>query len=123
MAQATRDDVLKALDSVIDPQSGRSVVHEDMIQGLVLKEGHVGFVLEVDPGRGPKAEPLLKACEDAVNALPGVLSVTAVLTAHQGEPVPRPQRHSHAEHRHASAPQAGIPGVGAIGNLLSNKAR
>jgi len=121
MAQATRDDVLKALDSVIDPQSGRSVVHEDMIQGLVLKDGHVGFVLEVDPGRGPKAEPLLKACEDAVNALPGVLSVTAVLTAHQGEPAPRPARHDHAGHHHTPAPQTGIPGVGAIIAVASGK--
>jgi len=121
MAQATRDDVLKALDSVIDPQRGRSVVHEDMIQGLVLKEGHVGFVLEVDPGRGSKAEPLLKACEDAVNALPGVLSVTAVLTAHQGEPVSRPARHDHAGHRHAPAPPTGIPGVGAIIAVASGK--
>ena len=35
------------------------------------------------PARGRDAEPLRKACEDAVAALPGVLSVTAVLTAHQ----------------------------------------
>jgi ATP-binding protein involved in chromosome partitioning len=121
MPKATRDDVLKALDGVIDPQSGRSVVQEDMVQGLVLKDGHVGFVLEVDPGRGPKAEPLLKVCEDAVNALPGVLSVTAVLTAHQDEPAPHPARHSHADHRHTPAPQAGIPGVGAIIAVASGK--
>jgi len=122
MPKATRDDVLKALDDVIDPQSGRSVVQEDMVQGLVLKDGHVGFILEVDPSRGPKAEPLLKACEDAVNALPGVLSVTAVLTAHQDEPAPRPAaRHGHAEHRHTQAPQAGIPGVGAIIAVASGK--
>jgi ATP-binding protein involved in chromosome partitioning len=121
MPKATRDDVLKALDGVIDPQSGRSVVQEDMVQGLVLKDGHVGFVLEVDPGRGPKAEPLLKVCEDAVDALPGVLSVTAVLTAHQDEPAPHPARHSHADHRHTPAPQAGIPGVGAIIAVASGK--
>ena len=45
-----RDDVLKALDQVIDPVSGRTVVQQDMIQGLVVKDGHVGFVLEVAPG-------------------------------------------------------------------------
>src|SRR5689334_1636698 len=43
----SRDDILKALDQVIDPASGRTVVQQDMIQGLVVKEGHVGFVLEV----------------------------------------------------------------------------
>ena len=47
-----RDDILKALDGVIDPVSGRSGVHEDMIHGLAVKDGHVGFVLEVAPSRG-----------------------------------------------------------------------
>ena len=111
MAQATRNDVLKALDAVIDPQSGRSVVQQDMIQGLVLKDGHVGFALEVDPKRGAEAEPLCKACEEAVHALPGVLSVTAVLTAHKGGEAPRP----------APPRPAGIPGVGAIIALASGK--
>jgi len=54
---ATREDVLKALDQVIDPVSGRTVVQEDMIQGLVVKDGHAGFVLEVQAGRGPQSEP------------------------------------------------------------------
>ncbi len=35
------------------------------------------------PRAGRDAEPLRKACEEAVKTLPGVLSVTAVLTAHQ----------------------------------------
>ena len=43
----SRDDVLKALDQVVDPVSGRTVVQQDMISGLVVKDGHVGFVLEV----------------------------------------------------------------------------
>jgi len=111
MAQATRNDVLKALDAVIDLQSGRSVVQQDMIQGLVLKDGHVGFALEVDPKRGAEAEPLCKACEEAVHALPGVLSVTAVLTAHKGGEAPRP----------APPRPAGIPGVGAIIAVASGK--
>ncbi len=34
MAHATRDEVLRALDQVIDPVSGRSVVQEDIVQGL-----------------------------------------------------------------------------------------
>jgi len=39
---ATREDVLKALDQVMDPVSGRTVVQQDMIQGLVIKDGHDG---------------------------------------------------------------------------------
>jgi ATP-binding protein involved in chromosome partitioning len=115
MPHPTRDEVLKALDQVIDPVSGRSVVQEDIVQGLVLRDGHVGFAVEVDPRRGPAAEPLRRACEDAVAKLPGILSVTAVLTAHQtAAPKPQPQRE-------APPPPAGIPGVGAIIAVASGK--
>ncbi|HEY0107927.1 MAG TPA: iron-sulfur cluster assembly protein, partial [Rhizomicrobium sp.] len=83
MGQVTREAVLRALDRIIDPASGRSVVQEDIVQGLAIRDGNVGFAVEVDAARGGAAEPLRKACEDAVAALAGVLSVTAVLTAHQ----------------------------------------
>jgi ATP-binding protein involved in chromosome partitioning len=109
---ASRDDVLRALDGVIDPVSGRSVVHEDMIQGLVVRDGHIGFALEVAPSRGAGAEPLRKACEDAVAALSGVLSVTAVLTAHSEAEAPR---------RRGPAPQVGLDGVGAVIAVASGK--
>ena len=114
---ATREDVLKALDQVIDPVSGRTVVQEDMIQGLVVKDGHVGFVLEVAAGRGPQSEPLRKICEAMVLGVAGVKSVTAVLTAHEGQPPEKaPERPRHAP----PAPQ-GIPGVGAIIAVASGK--
>jgi ATP-binding protein involved in chromosome partitioning len=85
---ATRDDILHALDQVIDPASGRSVVQQNMIAGLTLRNGHVGFALEVPPSQGPAAEPLRAASEAAVAKLPGVLSVTVVLTAHRAAPAP-----------------------------------
>jgi ATP-binding protein involved in chromosome partitioning len=116
-----RDDILKALDQVIDPVSGRSVVQQNMIAGLVLREGHVGFALEVPAARGPTAEPLRAACEAAARNVPGVLSVTAVLTAHQdsdasGQPAP------HQPHR-APARQANeaLEGVGHIIAVASGK--
>ena len=118
MASATREDVLKALEKVVDPASGKSVVAADMIEGLVVKGGHVGFALQVDPARGRDAEPLRKQCEDAVNALPGVLSVTAVLTAHQARQQAQSQR-THAPHA-APAP-TGIPGVTSIIAVASGK--
>ena len=124
MAHATRDEVLKALDRIIDPVSGRSVVQQDIVQGLVLRDGNVGFAVEVDPARGPSAEPLRKACEDAVAALPGVLSVTAVLTAHQAS---APQRGAHSHGPAPARPRAdppapmGIPGVAAVIAVASGK--
>ncbi len=87
----SKNDVLHALDQVIDPVSGRSVVQQDMVQGLVVRDGHVGFALEVPAERGRTAEPLRAQVEAAAKAVPGVLSVTAVLTAHED---------SHAGHDH-----------------------
>ena len=52
-----------------------------MVSGVVNRDGNIGFSIEVDAERGPKMEPLRKAAEVVVSALPGVLSVTAVLTA------------------------------------------
>jgi ATP-binding protein involved in chromosome partitioning len=79
-----------------------------MVTGLVLKNGNVGFSIEVDPREGPKLEPLRRAAEKAVEQLPGVLSVTAVLTAHHGGGPATPQPHAHAHgHGHAhNHPQA-----------------
>src|ERR1700760_672824 len=111
---ASRDDVLRALDQVIDPVSGRTVVQENMITGLVVRDGHVGFAVEVPPARGPQSEPLRAACEAGVAKLPGILSVTAVLTAHQGA-APPPARP-------AQPPQPqGIPGVASIIAVASGK--
>src|ERR1700761_2685056 len=90
-----RDDVLKALDQVIDPVSGRTVVQQDMIQGLVVKDGHVGFALEVASDQGRKSEPLRKICEAMVLGVKGVKSVTAVLTAHEDQPQTGHEHHHH----------------------------
>ena len=135
-----REDILKALDQVIDPASGRTVVQQDMIQGLVVKDGHIGFVLEVAADRGPQSEPLRKICEAMVLGVKGVKSVTAVLTAHEDQP--QAARSEHAHHHHApkhSAPPArqtnqgpavprqappapaGIPGVKNIIAVASGK--
>jgi len=108
---ATRDDVLKALSRVRDPESGKSVVEAGLVQGLVLRDGNAGFAIEVAEARGRAAEPLRLACEEAVRAVPGVLSVTAVLTAHHDTAAPREQRRE----------PAGIPGVKAVIAVASGK--
>ncbi|MBI3705819.1 MAG: iron-sulfur cluster carrier protein ApbC, partial [Rhizobiales bacterium] len=64
-----------------------------------------------------------KACEDAVLALSGVTSVTAVLTAHrEAAPAPpRAQARAPAHGRPQASRMAGIPGVGAIIAVASGK--
>ncbi len=73
--------VLEALKDIKDPARGADIVALGMVSGLIVKDGNVGFAIEVDPRRGAALEPLRKAAEKAVHALDGVTSVTAVLTA------------------------------------------
>ena len=116
--------VLAALATVIEPDSGRDVVSLKMVSGLVVKDGNVGFSLEVDPARGEALEPLRQAAEAAVFALDGVSSVTAVLTAHSagGEsaaPAAPPGGDTGAGGAGARAPL--LPDVGAIIAVASGK--
>ena len=53
---------------------------------MVIKEGHVGFTIEIDPKDKDQADQLRAAAEKAILALDGVLSATAMLTAHQSGP-------------------------------------
>ena len=133
MAGPTEDDIKRALEEVRDPVSGQNVIAAGLIDGLALRNNHVSFAVEVPADRGPTSEPLRKACEDAVNGVPGILSVTAVLTAHresnaspQARPAPQNGGHNHA-HNHAhgkTAPmsrEAGVPGVRSIIAVASGK--
>jgi len=119
MSADTKQQILDALGHVTDPDKGADIVSLGMVSGLVIRDGNVAFAIEVESERGPRLEPLRKAAEKAVEALPGVLSVTAVLTA-QAPP------------RRGAAPQAApsggvrtargaVPGVGAIVAVASGK--
>jgi ATP-binding protein involved in chromosome partitioning len=121
MAQVTEAQVLEALRGVSDPDRQQDIVSLNMISGLVVKGPNIAFSIEVDPKRGPQLESLRQSAEKAVLALPGVSSVTAVLTAHREAPA-APQR---APHGHAHAPQQPakplVPGVKAIIAVASGK--
>jgi ATP-binding protein involved in chromosome partitioning len=102
MAAVTENEVLDALKGVADPDKGSDIVSLGMVSGLVVKDGNVGFSIEVDPERGPKLEPLRQAAEAAVGGISGVLSVTAVLTAERAQgagPAQDGGGHSH-DHDH-----------------------
>ena len=89
MSRVTEAQVLEALKRIEESDGGGDVVGRGMISGLAVKDGNVFFALEVAAKDGAAKEPLRVACEKAVRALPGVVSATAVLTAHRGtEPAP-----------------------------------
>src|SRR5579859_4195966 len=116
MAEVGRENVLKALARVVDPASGKPIAEAGLVQGLVVKSGHVSFAIEVPASRGPRAEPLRKRAEAEVSALPGVLPVTGVLTAHQES-----ARASPTPPRHEEPTPSGVPGVAAVIAVASGK--
>ncbi|HSE78563.1 MAG TPA: iron-sulfur cluster carrier protein ApbC [Alphaproteobacteria bacterium] len=115
----TAAQVLDALRRVVDPDRQQDIVALDMVQGLVVKDGHVGFAIEVDAKRGPALEPLRREAEKAVEALAGVLSVTAVLTAQTSQAAPQPPRAAAGGPAGATKPL--VPGVKAIVAVASGK--
>ena len=134
MGQVNEQQVLDALRRVLDPDTQRDIVSAGMVSGLAVREGHVGFALEVDPQRGPHLEPLRKAAERVVEELPGVLSVSAVLTAQrQGAAAGggsagaggAGHRHDHGGQGHAHGQAAPnkplVPGVKHIVAVASGK--
>ena len=134
MAQVTEQQILDALKTVVDPDTGKDVVSAGMVSSLVIKDGNVAFALEVDPQRGPKLEPLRKEAEKTVHAMEGILSVSVVLTAETtpGQ-TPQPQQmqgghsHDHGHHGHAGGQSTGkggsgqdmIPGIPGIKHIIA----
>jgi len=127
MAAITERQILDALGKIRDPDKGGDIVSLNMVSGIVIRDGNIGFAIEVEAERGPRLEPLRKQAEAAVEALPGVLSVTAVLTA-EARPPAHAQRaapHAHPHQGQGPAAQAqrrgAVPGVGAIVAVASGK--
>jgi ATP-binding protein involved in chromosome partitioning len=136
MTGVTEAQIIDALRGVVDADHGKNVVDLGMVSGLVIKGGNIGFVLEVPARDGARKEPLRKAAEQAVAALPGVTSATVVLTAEtQGKAGAAQPSHGHAHghgHNHgpaaqkpAAAPEVGprpaIPGIKSIIAVASGK--
>jgi ATP-binding protein involved in chromosome partitioning len=115
MSGVTEESVWQALGSVQDPEAGQDIVSLQMVSGLVIKDGNIGFAIEVDPRKGQEKEPLRKEAENAVAALKGVQSVTAVLTAHSqapgGQAAGGAQDAGPGQQARAHAPQGGQTGA------------
>ena len=117
MAAVTERQVLDALGRVVDPERGADIVSLGMVSGVVVRDGNVAFAIEVEPERGPRLEPLRKTAERAVEALPDVLSVTAVLTAQavsRGRNPPHPAAGGRTQ-------RGAVAGVNAIVAVASGK--
>ena len=79
---ATRDEILGALSRLTLPD-GQSIVARDMVRAVTIDGEKVSFVIEAaDPGEAAGLEPVRRAAQDIVAALPGVGQVSVILTAH-----------------------------------------
>jgi ATP-binding protein involved in chromosome partitioning len=119
MAEVTEQQILEALKRVADPDKKVDIVSLGMVSGVTIKNGHVAFAIEVEPSRGPSLEPLRKAAEQAVHGLPGVLTVSAVLTAERNVDGGPPKGHGHGHAHGAEAPL--LPQVKAVIAVASGK--
>jgi ATP-binding protein involved in chromosome partitioning len=134
-----KEDVLAALGQVKAPD-GASLTASGKLSDIVASDGKVFFSITVDAAVVPQWEPVRKAAEAAVKAVPGVTSAMVALTGERaagagGARPPQPQGgHNHAHgHSHGPAPAgrpaaggggpAGspVPGVGAIIAVASGK--
>src|SRR5579859_6921686 len=113
MAEVNEGVVLRTLESVIDPANGKDIVTLGMVSGIVVKGGHVAFAIDIEPKRAGEMEPLRKQAEKLVHDLPGVLTVSAVLTAERAQHSPHPQQAP-------QMPRIGGHGSGSTEQLLTN---
>ncbi|MEX2454301.1 MAG: Mrp/NBP35 family ATP-binding protein [Rhodospirillaceae bacterium] len=131
MTAVTEREVSEALKTVRPEGTGGDIVSSGLVSGLVVKDGHVQFALEIDPADAPRMEPVRKAAEQAAARLPGVLSVTAVMTAHRPGPQAAPKPGPGQPAGQPSGPPPGnaskgpprklMPQVGAIVAVASGK--
>jgi ATP-binding protein involved in chromosome partitioning len=83
---ADRDAALKALDAVADPRSGRGLAAAGLVQGLVVRDGKAGFMLEVPASAAAAYGPVREAAEAVLAGLPGVTKAQVVLTTAAEDP-------------------------------------
>jgi ATP-binding protein involved in chromosome partitioning len=129
-ASASLDDARAALDLIVDPVSRQGLVAAGLVQGLVVRNGRAGFMLEVPAANAAAYAPVREAAEKALAALPGVDVAQVVLTAQaaegatrvrkgakvsedpQARMVPPPEAEKPAHVKHVIAVASGKGGVG-----------
>src|SRR5579884_1268398 len=115
MSSVSEEAVRDALSRVVDRDIGKDVLAAGVVSGLAIHGGKVGFVITVSPGEGQRKAWLRDACEKEVAAVPGVESVTAVLTAQSGEPPARQHEHAAPREKAVKKVIAIASGKGGVG--------
>jgi ATP-binding protein involved in chromosome partitioning len=124
----TTAEVLQALSTVKLAASGASLTSSGRLSDIVIQDGRVMFSIAIDATEAGAMEPVRKAAEDAVKALPGAAQALVSLTAERAVPKgpssQTPERAGIQPGRPAGAPQArvqSIPGVKHVIAVASGK--
>jgi ATP-binding protein involved in chromosome partitioning len=126
---ATKEQVLASLAAVKGPD-GAPLTQTGKLSDVVVSDGKVFFSITVDAAVVQQWEPVRKAAEAAVRAVPGVRSAMVALTGERAagaaRSAPPPAKPPGSGHGHTHAPRGerpvqGPPGVGAIVAVASGK--
>jgi ATP-binding protein involved in chromosome partitioning len=105
----SKPQVLQELRRIKGPDLDGNIVDLGLVSEILVKDDRIYFSITVPAQRAEELEPLRQAAESVVAKLPGVGSVTAVLTAEAargaGSPVSPPPRQAPAQ-RPAPAAQS-----------------
>ena len=113
----SRDDIMTALARITLP-GGDDIVTRDMVRAVTIDGSSVRFVLEAaTPAEAAGLDPIRRAAEDVVRALPGVEAVSAILTAHG--PAPAPAAPPSLKIGRHPTPQAGPAKVSGVDRILA----
>lgn len=86
MENVAQEQILAALQSVIDPDLHRSIVDLGFVQNMRICGGNVAFDIELTTPACPVREQLQQQAEDAVLAVDGVEQVSVTMTAQTRRP-------------------------------------
>ncbi|WP_174019903.1 Mrp/NBP35 family ATP-binding protein [Agrobacterium fabrum] len=131
MAEVSKNQVEKALETVIYPGSGNNIVALGMVSEIFIADAKAYFSITVPADKASEMEPLRLAAERAAKSVEGIAGAVVALTADRkpGQQQPAPARP--APPRPAAAPgrptpqpgssKVGVPGVRAIIAVASGK--
>lgn len=114
MEPTLEENISNVLRQVHVPGKTGNIYSLGLITGLVIKDGNVNISIETTAESSETMEIVRKNCESAVSELPGVLKVTAVLTAS------KVSSESESNHDHKNE-KLGAKGVDSIVAVASGK--
>jgi ATP-binding protein involved in chromosome partitioning len=110
MADLDEAALRQCLRGLADPVSGQDIVAAGLVDSLTARGGLVHLVLRAERATAAAMEQVRTRAEAMLGRQPGVLNVSAVLTAHRPEPPPPP-----------AATAALLPGVRHVVAVASGK--